>query len=201
MKKPYQLRLDEDMIAEVKQLAEKNMRSVNSEFRTLLKNSLSETTKCGIYKITNPDGFYYIGSSRNIVNRFNSHFSKSSNYLLNESFEKFGIENHSYEILEECTIEELRLKELYYLLDIDENLCFNKKDCSAKIYNKVSDSLRKISQVELNELHLNRIREIAIKNDLKTTKQDLVDLGLSISNEIIQWLDKESFSQITNLEK
>ena len=57
------------------------------------------------------------------------------------------------------------------------------------------------AQVELNELHLNRIREIAIKNDLKTTKQDLVDLGLSISNEMIQWLDKESFSQVTNLEK
>jgi len=57
------------------------------------------------------------------------------------------------------------------------------------------------AQVELNELHLNRIKEIAIKNNLKTTKQDLVNLGLEIANNSIQYLDSESFQQINSLKK
>lgn len=40
MKKPYQLRLDEQMIEEVKKRALENDRSANSEFRNLITKAL-----------------------------------------------------------------------------------------------------------------------------------------------------------------
>ena len=40
MKKPYQLRLDEQMIEEVKKRAVENDRSANSEFRNLIAKAL-----------------------------------------------------------------------------------------------------------------------------------------------------------------
>ena len=58
----------------------------------------------GIYKITNPKGSVYVGSAVSIRKRF-------SNYLrleckgqvkLFRSFTKYGINNHLFEILEEC---------------------------------------------------------------------------------------------------
>ncbi len=42
MKKPYQLRLDEEMIQEVKKRAKENDRSVNAEFRQLIRKALEK---------------------------------------------------------------------------------------------------------------------------------------------------------------
>lgn len=160
MKKPYQLRLDEDMIAEVKQLAEKNMRSVNSEFRTLLKKSLSETKKCGIYKITNPDGFYYIGLSKDISFRFESHIlGNSTNTHLHNSILKFGVENHSYEILEECLEHELREKELFYIKNSDHNFLLNSLGCDVK-----KEVLKTKNTIILDPEKMEKLRGLAVKN-------------------------------------
>jgi len=71
----------------------------------------------GIYKITSPSGKVYIGQSVDIQQRF-YYYKKGKNYKtqtrLRHSIEKYGIENHLFEILHLCTVEELNAYERYY---------------------------------------------------------------------------------------
>lgn len=70
----------------------------------------------GIYKITNTSKRIYIGQSNNIEKRFKMYkklYCKLQIRLYN-SFIKYGVENHKFEILCECDIKELNDKERYY---------------------------------------------------------------------------------------
>jgi group I intron endonuclease len=70
----------------------------------------------GIYKITNPNGKVYIGQSVDIEKRW-YHYSKKDSRnqpLLNRSLIKYGIENHNFETIEECTLEQLNEREIYW---------------------------------------------------------------------------------------
>lgn len=77
----------------------------------------------GIYKITNLiNKKIYIGQSVDIDKRLKRHkttaFNKNSKcyeYPLYRSIRKYGLENFSFEIIEECKIEELEEKEKYYI--------------------------------------------------------------------------------------
>lgn len=56
----------------------------------------------GLYKITSPSGSVYIGQSRDIKRRKRQHNRKShSNEYLKRSIDKYGWENHIFEILHE----------------------------------------------------------------------------------------------------
>lgn len=71
---------------------------------------------CGIYKITSPSGRIYIGQSKNIINRW-KHYKKvdcKHQHILYHSFKKYGIENHKFEIIKRCNIEELNYWERYH---------------------------------------------------------------------------------------
>lgn len=57
---------------------------------------------CGIYKITSPTGKVYIGRSFNIKKRFGEHRFYSDNTLIGRSIRKYGIENHSIDIVCRC---------------------------------------------------------------------------------------------------
>ena len=70
---------------------------------------------CGIYKITNPDGECYIGSSKDIKQRIAFHKSSPYGAKLKDSHTKHGIENHKFEIILECDYSELLLNEKYYI--------------------------------------------------------------------------------------
>jgi group I intron endonuclease len=72
----------------------------------------------GIYKITNPKGKIYIGKSKNIENRFKSYKKLqhcSQQRKLYNSLKKYGFENHLFEIIEECSLEKLNKKEIYWI--------------------------------------------------------------------------------------
>lgn len=78
---------------------------------------------CGIYKITNNiNGKIYIGQSHYIEARWESHkrnafYKNSSSYdfALYRAMRKYGIENFSFEIIEECQSEELNKREKYWI--------------------------------------------------------------------------------------
>lgn len=78
---------------------------------------------CGIYKITNQiNGKVYIGQSIDIKDRWQEHkreaFKQDSykyNYPLYQAIRKYGLENFTFEILEECLFEELNQKEIEYI--------------------------------------------------------------------------------------
>jgi group I intron endonuclease len=71
----------------------------------------------GIYKITNPNGKIYIGQSTDVLKRFQIHKGLYGNNLtkLERSFNKYGIKNHKFELLEECSSDMLDKKEKYWI--------------------------------------------------------------------------------------
>jgi thiol-disulfide isomerase/thioredoxin len=73
---------------------------------------------CGIYKITSPSNRVYIGQSININKRWRSYLNmqngNSKQHLINKSFLKYGVENHIFEIVEECLEEDLNCRERYW---------------------------------------------------------------------------------------
>lgn len=72
----------------------------------------------GIYKITSPNGKIYIGQSINIKYRFDTYrrLNKqvSSSPKIYRSLKKYGFENHTFEVIEECSIDLLNERERYY---------------------------------------------------------------------------------------
>ena len=71
---------------------------------------------CGIYKITNLiNGHSYIGESINIERRWKEHKSIPYKASIYDAFQKYGIENFSFEIIEECSIEEFFEREKYWI--------------------------------------------------------------------------------------
>lgn len=72
----------------------------------------------GIYKIENLlNKHCYIGQSIDILRRWRQHRSdyKVYNTSLYAAFKKYGLENFSFEVIEECKPEELNDKEIYWI--------------------------------------------------------------------------------------
>ena len=70
----------------------------------------------GIYKITSPSNKIYIGQSVDIKKRFYNYkllHCKSQTILYN-SFKKYGVDNHQFDIVEECPIDLLNERERYW---------------------------------------------------------------------------------------
>ena len=71
----------------------------------------------GIYKITSPSNKIYIGQSLNILRRFNNYKrieDCKTQIKLYNSLKKYGTENHIFEIIEECPLENLNTRERYW---------------------------------------------------------------------------------------
>lgn len=74
----------------------------------------------GIYKITNLlNGKIYIGQSIHIEKRWKEHCQNSSKSLIGQAIQKYGKENFSFQILEECNENQLLEKESKYILQYD----------------------------------------------------------------------------------
>jgi len=88
----------------------------------------------GIYKITNPKGKVYIGQSINIIKRFSSYkrlIKRSIGQKLYNSFLKYGVENHKFEIIHELPIDtEQCILDTYEILYISQF-----KECGVEMLN------------------------------------------------------------------
>ena len=84
----------------------------------------------GIYKITNPEDKSYIGLSKDIEKRFQSHkaLQFKGNNKFRESLIKHGKDSHLFEILEEINIFDLNRSEGNALLRKRERYWINKLD-------------------------------------------------------------------------
>lgn len=78
---------------------------------------------CGIYKITNKiSGKSYIGQAIDIQTHWNKEksqaflpSSQAYNKTLSKAFRKYGLDNFTFEILEQCDIDLLDEREIYYI--------------------------------------------------------------------------------------
>jgi group I intron endonuclease len=71
---------------------------------------------CGIYKITNPSGKIYIGQTIDVIKRikYYKRMCCKQQIKLYNSFNKHGWEQHIFEIVEECNINQLNEREIYW---------------------------------------------------------------------------------------
>ena len=74
----------------------------------------------GIYKITNKfNNMSYVGQSEDVEKRLNSHKKHYENSIIDNEIARIGIENFTFEILEECELKELNRRESYYINKFD----------------------------------------------------------------------------------
>lgn len=79
--------------------------------------------KCGIYKITNKiNNKSYIGKSKHIYERWRQHHTepynpnaRTYNTIFYRAIRKYGLDQFQFEILEECSEEQLNEKEKYWI--------------------------------------------------------------------------------------
>ncbi len=89
-----------------------------------MKSQLNIPKESGVYKITNPNGRVYVGSSKNLYKRYAyyKNIGAPKQTILDRSFSKYGFSNHIFDIL--CLCDEsdrynkerefgLKLKALY----------------------------------------------------------------------------------------
>ena len=78
-------------------------------------NTNSSIPIIGIYKITSPTNRIYIGQSTDIEKRFKKYKNNCNGQkLIIRSFKKYGVKNHIFEKIEECSIEQLNERERYW---------------------------------------------------------------------------------------
>lgn len=115
----------------------------------------------GIYVITNKvNGKQYIGLSNNCIRRWYDHRSRAINPKrrddfdkpLYKAFRKYGLENFTFDILEECPKEELPEKEIYWI---------NKKDTYLRGYNATlgGDCLPESARLSGEDHGMSKLRE------------------------------------------
>lgn len=131
----------------------------------------------GIYKITNKlDGKVYIGQSRNTASRWYQHkraaagpINGNNSYLV-RSMRLHGVSNFTFEIIEECLVEQLNDREIYwikYFNSTDSNIGYN---YNAGGQYKHGDSSKAIFRLTLKQV-------VEITNHLQDCKLSMTDIA------------------------
>lgn len=114
---------------------------------------------CGIYKIVNnKTNKIYVGSSKNIEVRIQGHLSNLKNkkhhsVKLQNSYNKHGPKSFSYEVLEECEIEDLFVREQHWIDSLDSyHSGYNASESSVYPTNKYS-----LSILDKNSKHIEKL--------------------------------------------
>jgi len=112
----------------------------------------------GIYKITSPSGKIYIGQSIDVEKRFKQYkrLDCKKQPKLYNSLKKHNPETHIFEIIEECVLEKLNEREIYwkqYYNSINEGLNCELFDIgqgprSSQVREKISKSMTGKSKTE-----------------------------------------------------
>ena len=137
-----------------------------------MKYYISGHIQSGIYKITNKiNKKYYIGSAYDLYKRYKEHRSalvsnRHHNIQLTRFVNKYGIDNLQFNLLEECLIEELEVKEQYYITNskntfnetLDVKACNRGKKLSEEHKQNISNSI-KAKNIIRSEETKNKISE------------------------------------------
>lgn len=129
----------------------------------------------GIYIITNKiDGKRYIGQSIDIFRRFQEHrcVSHETNVHLKRALQKYGKENFTYEILEECEESELNEKEIYYIqkLKPEYNVSLGGQNGMRKYPESVKEVIRQKAKEQWDKMPDSEKKQ-RIKNNLTGRKR------------------------------
>lgn len=145
----------------------------------------------GIYKITSPTHRIYIGQSKDIKRRFTYYrrFTCKFQKRLYYSFKKHGINNHIFEIIEECNIDFLNERERYWqefydVLNQEKGLnCFLVKT-DIKKQEKSEDTKKLFAKAQKEKWNKNpKLREDARNRNIGLKKGEEFSKKMSIINK------------------
>ena len=165
----------------------------------------------GIYKITNPNKRIYIGQSTNIEGRWIKYkqLSCKDQPSLYSSLKKYGPENHIFEIIEECNIEQLDEHEIYWGKQYDVLNNFNLHNRlgrgfgsfdSDETKRKKSESNKGISRNKGNSYAKgHKLSPKSIQNITEKRKKPIYQLDKQ-NNIIKEWPSIKKASQILNIQ-
>lgn len=169
-------------------------------FKILLINrNKEEIIMVGIYQVTNLiNNKKYIGQSNDIKLRWKKHHSEpfnpnSENYncVFYRAIRKYGIDNFKFEVLEECSLNNLNKRERYWIKQHRTYLGF--KDCNG--YNmtlggdaSVAHTLLSYEDVQqIQNLLLNtRISQTEIGNQFHVSQNTISDINTGYT-----WVDED----------
>jgi group I intron endonuclease len=119
----------------------------------------------GIYKITSPSGRIYVGSSKNIERRLKryKYLNCKEQPRIFNSLIKYGVDNHVFEILEECEFDKLHERELYYglmfdVLGLNGLNCFLPKNGEKKKHVR-EESIQRMSEAKKGKKKTDKTKE------------------------------------------
>ena len=139
----------------------------------------------GVYKIENLiNGKVYIGQSIDIETRWYRHKLNSKNVdrLLYRAFRKYGLENFSFEILQECDKKSLNNVELFYISSYCSNIRKNGYNLSIEgshsTFKKLNNNILKEIIEDLKTKKLKK--EICNKFNITIQYLNLINRGKSL---------------------
>ena len=129
---------------------------------------------CGIYKISSPTGKIYIGSSVNIERRFTNYkyLQCQQQPKIYNSLKKHGPENHIYEILEECKVDKLIIRETYWIEK------FNSIKDGLNIQLPGSNQIHLIKTIKFNKSWCSKISDSKKGKSIQNTKKPIIQYDL-----------------------
>ena len=180
---------------------------INKEFKSIISNLFNELILypvvlneniSGIYIIINKINCkYYVGSSKNIYKRWNSHISslkrrEHGNKHLQSAFNKYGEDSFSMFLIEKCELNSLLLKEEYWI---------NKLQSHIYGYNIQQNPLRPLLGKKLSEetKHKLSISKIGNKNPMygrkvsQKQKEKMSLLGKQSKKKVYQYSEDGIF--------
>lgn len=107
------------VVREAKSFSKKDTQIPWESFANLKPKIVGGAAMVGIYKITKKqNGKSYIGQSNNIDRRFSEHKTKTD-LAIDIAIHKYGIDAFNFEIIEECSLEKLDEREIYWIAYYD----------------------------------------------------------------------------------
>ena len=129
----------------------------------------------GIYKITEKDNptIFYVGQSNNIERRFKEHIQKSykqSRIPFDQYIDIKGKDAFRYEVLEECTVEELNAKEKYWIEQLNATQSgniFNGGASNLIGNNNPNAKLTEADVIKIRQAYQNHMRQRDVYEEYK----------------------------------
>lgn len=170
----------------------------------------------GIYYIRNiNNNKIYIGSTQNFKNRFSKHRSqlknnRHHNILLQNAYNKYGIESFNYIILELCDIDSLLIREQYWLDNLNPEYNISKfadaptrgrsiKRCplTQDVKDKISNTLKEYYS---DESLRNFMRDINIGNKNRLGKPTSEETKMKFYKKVIVYnIDGSLFGEFKSV--
>lgn len=135
----------------------------------------------GIYKWISPTGKIYVGQSSNLKQRLEWYkgdgLNKSNMPKLKRSFRKYGIENHKFEVIEYCSIEQLNERELYwglYYNTLENGLNCKLGEQNCIFSQNTKDKMSKAKKGKPLSIEHQLSREKSLQNYWETTRKNKI---------------------------